>query len=66
DLVNSSGGAWYAGATSGFYSMERKLATGGGSVSSNWASNNGVTRNGTASGGGAINGTPRAKNSATP
>jgi beta-lactamase superfamily II metal-dependent hydrolase len=66
DIVNSSGGAWYAGATSGFYSMERKLATGGGSVSSNWASNNGVTRNGTNSSGGAINGTPRAKNSATP
>jgi Predicted hydrolase (metallo-beta-lactamase superfamily) len=66
DIVNSSGGTWYAGATSGFYSMERKLATGGGSVSSNWASNNGVTRNGTNSSGGAINGTPRAKNSATP
>jgi len=66
DLVNSSGGAWYAGAVSGYYSMERKLATGGGSVSSNWASNNGITRNGTNSSGGAINGTPRAKNSATP
>lgn len=66
DLVNSSGGAWYAGSTTGYYSMERKLATGGGSSSSNWASNNGVTRNGTNSAGGAINGTPRAKNSATP
>jgi len=46
--------------------MERKLAMGGGSASSKWASNNGVTRNGTNSGGVAINGTPRAKNSVTP
>lgn len=65
DIVNTSGGAWYAGTTSGYYTMERKTA-GGGDAAANWASNNGVTRNGTNSGGGAINGTPRAKNSATP
>lgn len=66
DSVNYTGGAWYAGTTSGYYAMERKKATGGGSTASNWAHNNGVTRNGTNSGGGAINGTPRAKNSVTP
>lgn len=65
DIVNASGGAWYAGTTSGYYTMERKTA-GGGDAASNWANNNGVIRNGTNSGGGAINGTPRAKNSATP
>lgn len=66
DFVNFGGGAWYAGTTSGYYTMERKVATGGGSTASNWANNDGVTRNGTNSGGGAINGTPRAKNSVTP
>lgn len=66
DIVNSTGGAWYAGTTSGYYSMERRTAGGGGSTAANWASNNGVIRNGTNSGGGAINGTPRAKNSVTP
>jgi hypothetical protein len=38
----------------------------GGDTASNWANNNGVIKNGTNSGGGAINGTPRAKNSVTP
>lgn len=66
DNVNYTGGAWYAGTTTGYYAMERKQATGGGSASANWAHNDGVTRNGTNSGGGAINGTPRAKNSVTP
>jgi hypothetical protein len=66
DIVNSSGGAWFAGTTSGYYSMERINAAGSGDAASNWANNNGVTRNGTNSGGGAINGTPRAKNSVTP
>ena len=65
DIVNTSGGAWYAGTTTGYYTMERKTAAGGDSAS-NWANNNGVIRNGTNSGGGAINGTPRAKNSVTP
>lgn len=66
DIVNSSGGAWPAGTTTGYYTMERISAAVSGSSSSNWANNNGVTRNGTNSGGGAINGTPRAKNSVTP
>ncbi|HEY0406137.1 MAG TPA: lamin tail domain-containing protein [Pyrinomonadaceae bacterium] len=66
DIVNSSGGAWLAGTTTGSYTMERINAAGSGDVSSNWANNNGVTRNGTNSGGTVINGTPRAKNSVTP
>ncbi|MCA1593789.1 MAG: lamin tail domain-containing protein [Acidobacteria bacterium] len=66
DIVNSSGGAWYAGTTTGYYTMERINPATSGDSASNWRSNNGVTRNGTNSGGGAINGTPRAKNSATP
>jgi beta-lactamase superfamily II metal-dependent hydrolase len=66
DWVNYTGGAWFAGTTTGYYAMERKQAAGGGSTSANWAHNDGVTRNGTNSDGGAINGTPRAKNSVTP
>lgn len=66
DIVNASGGAWFAGTTTGYYTMERLSASASGDLSSNWANNNGVTRNGTNSGGGAINGTPRAKNSVTP
>lgn len=66
DIVNASGGAWFAGTTTGYYTMERISAGGSGDSAANWANNNGVTRNGTNSGGGAINGTPRAKNSVTP
>lgn len=66
DIVNTGGVAWVAGTTTGYYSMERISAGGSGDSASNWSNNNGVTRNGTNSGGGAINGTPRAKNSVTP
>ena len=66
DIVNTSGGAWFAGTTTGSYTMERIFAGGSGDSASNWANNNGVIRNGTNSGGTAINGTPRAKNSVTP
>ena len=66
DIVNISGGSWFAGSTTGSYTMERISAGGSGNSASNWANNNGVTRNGTNSGGTAINGTPRAKNSVTP
>jgi beta-lactamase superfamily II metal-dependent hydrolase len=66
DIVNTGGGSWFAGTTSGSYTMERISAGGSGDNASNWANNNGVTRNGTNSGGGAINGTPKAKNSVSP
>jgi beta-lactamase superfamily II metal-dependent hydrolase len=66
DVVNGSGGAWYAGNnTTAHRTMERVIATVG-DMASNWKSNNGTIRNGTDSGGNAINGTPKAKNSATP
>lgn len=55
-----------SGTTTGYYSMERISASGSGDSASNLANNNGVTKNGTNSGGGAINGIPRAKNSVTP
>lgn len=66
DIVNSGGGAWAAGTTSGYYTMERVNPAADGDNPANWATNNGVTRNGTGSGGQPINGTPKAKNSATP
>ena len=66
DVVNSAGGAWFAGTTTGYYTMERRNPVGGGDDPLNWANNNGVTRNGRDSGKKFINGTPRAKNSATP
>ncbi|HYP53299.1 MAG TPA: lamin tail domain-containing protein [Pyrinomonadaceae bacterium] len=66
DIVNSAGAAWAAGTTSGYYTMERINPSADGDNAANWATNNGVTRNGTGSGGLPINGTPKAKNSATP
>ncbi|MCA1633986.1 MAG: lamin tail domain-containing protein [Acidobacteria bacterium] len=66
DIVNSLGGAWFAGTATGYYTMERINPATSGDVDSNWANNNGVVRNGTDSGKKRINGTPRAKNSATP
>lgn len=66
DIVNTGGGSWFAGTTSGYYTMERVSPGGSGDNASNWANNDGVTRNGTNSGGGAINGTPKAKNSVSP
>lgn len=66
DVVNSLGGAWFAGTTTGYYTMERINPATSGDVASNWANNNGVVRNGLDSGKKRINGTPRAKNSATP
>jgi len=63
--ANSEGSDWPAGTTDGdvpFASMERinsELAD----ASSNWASNNGITRNGRDADGNLINGTPKANNS---
>jgi hypothetical protein len=59
----SCGGGWYAGSnTPPKYSMER-VDPMGNDVASNWANNDGVTRNGHDSGGNALNATPRAQNS---
>lgn len=66
DIVNSGGGAWPAGTTSGYYTMERVNSSANGDDPANWANNNGVTRSGRDSGNQLINGTPKAKNSVTP
>lgn len=66
DTVNADGGAWPAGTASpDYYSMER-ICLAAGDCDDNWASNNGVTRNGLDAGGNPINGTPKAPNSAAP
>lgn len=57
-------GAWCAGTdTTERRSMERKQANAASDSVSNWTSNNGFTKNGTDSAGGAIYGTPKAQNS---
>ncbi len=66
DQVNFSAG-WPAGTTApDFYSMERIDPSADGSDAGNWASNDGVTVNGSDADGNPLNGTPEAKNSATP
>jgi hypothetical protein len=64
DAANADGGAWPAGtAGPGYFSMER-VDAGAPGGDANWASNDGVTRNGHDRNGGALNGTPRRANSA--
>ncbi|MFW6135661.1 MAG: lamin tail domain-containing protein [Chloroflexota bacterium] len=62
DTVNGDGGAWPAGDNDTKRTMERidPLAPGS---DDNWCTNDGVTRNGMDTGGHAINGTPKARNS---
>ncbi|MFB6285224.1 MAG: lamin tail domain-containing protein [Candidatus Bipolaricaulia bacterium] len=66
DEVNADGSEWPAGASSDgevpHATMERIDPTSDGK-DSNWASNDGVIRNGTDVGGNQINGTPKAENS---
>jgi len=54
---------WFAGDKNLKISMERIFVTTTGTTSTNWASNNLITRNGQDAAGNNINGTPRAKNS---
>ncbi len=66
DTANLSGGPWAGGNSYGypeFASMERRDPTAPDS-SSNWVTNNAVTRNGSDRSGNRINGTPGAANSA--
>lgn len=64
DTVNGDGGAWPAGTGSpNRYSMER-IDSSAPDTDLNWASNDGITRNGLDVGGNPINGTPRQPNSA--
>ncbi len=65
DTANGNGGGWPAGSGSpNYFSMERKnpLAA---DADSNWASNNGTTRNGLDANNNPINGTPKQINSTT-
>ncbi len=65
DEVNAIGG-WFAGnASPSFRTMERIDPLQSGSNPENWATNNGITRNGLDAGGNPINGTPKAPNSTT-
>lgn len=61
DTVNASGGAWYAGSSSTYATMERIDASSAVDAAGNWAASNGSGA--LASGGGAIKGTPKALNS---
>jgi phosphatidylserine/phosphatidylglycerophosphate/cardiolipin synthase-like enzyme len=66
DTANGDGGAWPAGSTSpDYYSMERidSLAP---DSNLNWASNDGITRNGLDANNDPVNGTPKQPNSAKP
>ncbi len=66
DTANGNGGAWPAGSGSpNYYSMERadSLAP---DTDLNWASNDGMTRNGLDASNNPINGTPKQPNSAKP
>ncbi len=65
DSANGNGGAWPAGTTTGYKSMER-INPAAPDTDANWATNDGITRNGLDANGNPINGTPKARNSATP
>ena len=66
DTANGDGGGWPAGTASPDYcTMERVTPLAAGTMS-NWASNDGVTRNGLDANGQPINGTPGARNAAIP
>lgn len=54
---------WPAGDNTAKSSMERINPSNSGDNSSNWSTNNGITKNGNDAGGGPINGTPKTQNS---
>ena len=62
DQVDCSSG-WFAGDKDSDITMERIDPCASSNAASNWANNNGITKNGTDSGGNPINGTPRSENS---
>ncbi|MDD3626452.1 MAG: lamin tail domain-containing protein, partial [bacterium] len=63
DVVGVTATMWYAGNSSPIYTMERKNPTVEGTNSSNWANNDGITKNGLDADGNPINGTPKSMNS---
>ncbi len=64
DTANNGGGPWPAGDNTTKSTMERIDPTMP-DADSNWATNDGITRNGTDAGGNPINGTPKQINAAT-
>jgi uncharacterized repeat protein (TIGR01451 family) len=64
DTADGSGG-WPAGSSDGHYTMER-IDPAAADGPANWASNDGFTINGHDCAGNPLNGTPKARNSATP
>ncbi|MCS7281812.1 MAG: lamin tail domain-containing protein [Anaerolineae bacterium] len=64
DTANGNGGPWPAGSTTGRLSMER-IDPAAPDTDANWASNNGIIRNGRDVNNNPINGTPKARNSAS-
>lgn len=64
DTANGDGGPWLAGDKDSRSSMER-INPSADDRDSNWATNDGITRNGKDAAGSPINGTPKARNSAT-
>ncbi|MFH1957032.1 MAG: FlgD immunoglobulin-like domain containing protein [bacterium] len=63
DTANGTG-AWFAGDNTDFHrTMERRNPTFPGTIARNWASNDGLTKNGTDKSGYALYGTPKAENS---
>ncbi len=65
DTANGNGGSWPAGSGSpGYRSMER-MDPAAPDTDANWASNNGIIRNGLDASGNPVTGTPKARNSAS-
>jgi len=62
DRVDCSDG-WFAGDNTSKISMERKDPTAGGSTSTNWNNNDGITTNGLDANGDLLTATPKARNS---
>ena len=64
DEVDASAG-WFAGSTSPHYTTMERVNPSRSGISSNWATNDGIARNGKDANGNLLNGTPKAQNSAT-
>lgn len=64
DTANGNGGPWPAGTASPSYKSMERIDPAGADTDANWASNDGVIRNGHDANNAPINGTPRQPNSA--
>jgi len=62
DLVDCSAG-WFAGATTNAYIAMERISSTSTATSTNWASNNLISRNGLGADGNKVNGTPKSENS---